>query len=899
MTPRFKISIIAALAILTAATTLFFKPAIALYVDWLWFCETGFAAVFSKILYTRMALGSAVFFAVFIFLTANIYLTGKLDALSKPIFEDEELTKRGMDLLHSRLKILLPVLAALFAWFCAGTLSDMWPQALTFLNHAQFGTTDPVFGRDISFYIFILPPLSLAAEWALGMAVLALALAAVLYLVSGNILRSASRGVWFGAGAQAHLLGLCSLIFLAKGANYLIERYEMLAARGTLLTGVNYTGEHILLPALLLLAIACAAAAVACAIYAGKRKPDFWKIPAACVAGVFLLAVLGLNILPDLVQRLRVGPNEITLEKPYIKRNIEMTRKAFALDRVTAQDFDPRGTLSRTDISDNRATIGNIRLWDNKPLLASLGQLQSIRTYYDLASVDNDRYMVDGQYRQVMLAARELDYSRLPSRIWINEHIMYTHGYGLVLGDVNEYTHEGLPSLLIKDIPPVTPSGFEITRPQIYFGELTYDYVLTNTKLDALDYPSGDKNVYGNYEGKAGIGMGSLLRRAAMAVYFADIRILFSSDLTDKSKLLFRRQILDRARTLAPFLTYDQDPYPVLSKGRIYWVLDAFTELNNYPYSSPAERGVSYIRNSVKVIVDAYDGTISFYLNDPQDPLIKTYAGVFPGLFKPLEEMPQELRAHLRYPRTLFELQAKSYLRYHMTDEQVFYNQEDLWAIPGQMHSPEQSSELEPYYTIMKFPGGDKEEYILMLPFTPSGKDNMISWLAARSDAPHSGELLVYRFPKDTLIYGPMQIEARINQDAYISQQFALWSQRGTNVIRGSLMVIPVKNALLYVEPVYLQADIGKIPELRRVIASCGDKVAMGETLDEALEGVLHGAAVPNQPGQKNQPEADKGGVKKANELLKTALDRQRHGDWAGYGAAINELTKMLDGLSR
>jgi hypothetical protein len=905
MTIRSKIWFAAAIAVLLAAAALLFNPAIGLYVDWLWFADTGYGFVFSKILFARLAVGIGSFIVIFGFLAANMRLAVKLDSPSKPVFDDEEISIGGMEILHERLKILLPLLAAFFAWFCSTTLSDMWPQALTLLNHSGFGTTDPVFGRDISFYIFALPQLSMLASWALGLTSLALAASAVLYLTGGNIRRSASRGVWFGPGAQAHLMALAALVFLAKGADYYIGRYGLLSQRGILLTGVAYTGDHIVLPAMLLLSMGCAAAAAVCAVYAARRSADFWKAPAACVAGIFLLAVCGLNILPELVQRLRVSPNEITLEKPYIKRNIDYTREAFSLGRITSRDFSTQDSLSASDITENKPTIDNIRLWDNKPLLASLGQLQSIRTYYDLASVDNDRYVIDGRYRQVMLSARELNYERLPSRIWINEHIMYTHGYGLVLGDVNEYSGEGMPSLLIKDIPPVTPPQFEIKRPQIYFGELSNDYILTNTKLNALDYPSGDKNVYGEYDGKAGIGMGSLLRRAIMAVYFSNIRILFSADLTDKSRLVFRRQILERARTLAPFLTYDADPYPVISNGRIYWIMDAFTELNNYPYSTPADRGVSYIRNSVKVIVDAYDGDINFYLNDPSDPLIRTYAGIFPGMFKPLDSMPQDLRAHLRYPRAMFELQAKAYLRYHMTDEQVFYNQEDLWAIPSQMHSPDQSDVMEPYYTIMKFPASGaaddknlKEEYILMLPLTPSGKDNMIAWMAARSDAPHSGEMLVYRFPKDTLIYGPMQIEARINQDSYISQQFSLWSRSGTNVIRGSLMVIPVKNSLLYVEPVYLQAEIGKIPELRRVIASCGDKVAMGATLDEAIAGVLGIARTAKNAPMENPAPAGRDGLKRANELLKTALERQRSGDWAGYGAAINELSKMLDRLA-
>ena len=572
------------------------------------------------------------------------------------------------------------------------------------------------------------------------------------------------------------------------------------------------------------------------------------------LAGLVVLVagwIGGLWAFPALVQRLRVAPNALVAESPYIAHHIRLTRQAFALDRIEERDFPARETLTAADLARNAPTLRNVRLWDHAPLLLTFAQLQEIRTYYRFVDVDNDRYVVDGEYRQVMLSARELSYQNLPrdaqgrdaDRQWINEHLQYTHGYGAVVGPVNRITTEGLPELYVKDIPPVAgTASLRITRPEIYYGEVSNDYVFVRTRSQEIDYPVRrrerlhDLPGAGRASGWAPSGGGS-----SSAIRFGSYRILLSPEITPDSRVLFHRQIGERVRRIAPFLRFDADPYFVIrADGRLAWLLDGYTVTDRYPYAERVPGLGNYVRNAVKVVVDAYDGTVRFYVADAQDPLVRAYAAAFPGLLEPIEAMPADLRAHVRYPAGFFAVQARMYATYHMQDPRVFYNKEDLWSVP-RMAEGGRDREIDPYYTIMRIPGESREEFVLLMPFTPLRRDNMIAWLAARSDGPAYGRLVAFLFPKQRLVFGPRQIGARIDQDAVISQQLTLWSQRGSTVIRGSLLAIPVEESLLYVQPLYLAAEKGSIPELKRVIVAHGNQIAMGETLDAALQSIFGG----------------------------------------------------------
>jgi hypothetical protein len=577
------------------------------------------------------------------------------------------------------------------------------------------------------------------------------------------------------------------------------------------------------------------------------------------------------------------------------------TRKGYNLDLIEVRPFDVAYNLTMRDIERNTTTIKNIRLWDHQPLLKTYSQLQQIRTYYRFADVDNDRYIVDGEYIQVMLSPRELSYHDLPSKTWINERLVFTHGYGLALGPVSRISKEGLPEFFIKDIPPEATGELKVTRPEIYYGELSNDYVIVNTKTKEFSYPTTEGNDYTEHEGKAGITLGSYWKRTIFSLYFRTEKFLLSSDITPKSRVLINRNISERIKRLAPFLHFDQDPYLVVrDNGRLVWIIDAYTASDHMPYSTPIKGGINYIRNSVKTVVDAYDGSVEFFISDFSDPIIRVYSKIFKGVFKEIGEMPEDLKRHIRYPQNLFQIQAAMYASYHMTDPQVFYNKENLWEIPRFGESV-----MEPYYTIMRLPGEKREAYILLLPYTPAKRDNLAAWLAARCDEPNYGRLVVYTFPRDRLIYGPKQIDARINQDSYISQQLTLWSQRGSQVIRGSLLVIPIERSLLYVQPLYLAAaDRAGLPELRRVIVAYENEVIMEENLEVALVRLFGAKRALTR-------EVEVGDVKRLpglsiNELAKEALRafenairQQREGNWAGYGEEIKRLEQILRKMER
>jgi len=579
---------------------------------------------------------------------------------------------------------------------------------------------------------------------------------------------------------------------------------------------------------------------------------------------------------------------------------------------VGERDLSGDKALTPQDIENNSATIHSIRLWDHEPLHDALKQIQEIRTYYDFVSVDNDRYLVNNELQQFMLSARELNSVSLPERNWINERLSYTHGYGAALGPVNQMTSEGLPVLLVQNIPPVSANPiFKIDRPEIYFGELTRGYAITKSAQKEFDYPSGEANVYTTYQGAGGVPVNSFFRKLLFALYFRDAKIVFSQLITSNSRFLYHRDVKTRISRLAPFLMLDQDPYMVVSEGRLYWILDGYTKSDRYPYSTITP-GVdsNYIRNSVKIVLDAYNGNVEMYVSDPKDPLIQVYQKIYPGVYRPLSEISPDLRRHLRYPEDIFRIQTFIFSKYHMADPQVFYNKEDLWQIPviagGGSEDP-----MAPYYTIMRLPQEKREEFILMLPFTPGRKDNLSAWMVARSDGDHYGQLVVYRFPKQKLIYGPRQIVARINQDAEISRQVSLWDQRGSQVLQGNLLVIPIEEALIYVRPLYLRSESGKIPELKRVIVAYENRIAMEETLEASIARIFGGqmlkpqllanAAVMEITAGNESVAATEGVnlVQQARDAYNQAVQAQRQGDWAKYGEELRKLGIILDNLNR
>jgi len=613
---------------------------------------------------------------------------------------------------------------------------------------------------------------------------------------------------------------------------------------------------------------------------------------------VIVVYIAGVMIYPGLLQSLKVAPNEIGAERPFIEHHIAFTKFGYNLTNVAVRPFDVSYRLTARDIENNGATIKNVRLWDESPLLKTYSQLQQIRTYYKFSGIDNDRYTIDGEYGQVMLSTRELSYDDLPSKSWINEKLVFTHGNGITMGPVSRVTKDGLPEFIVKDIPPVSNADIKVTVPEIYFGELTDDYAIANTRIPEFSYPTSEGNTYASYKGKGGVPLDSVFKRMLFASSFKAPKILLSSDIKKESRILYNRNIMSRVARIAPFLAFDKDPYIVVSgEGKLYWIIDAYTMSKNLPYSKRLTNGVNYMRNSVKITIDAYDGSVNFYQSDPDDAIIRVFGAIFPGLLKPMAEMPPDLKKHIRYPRELFAIQTALYATYHMTDPKTFYNKEDLWEIPSYSKTP-----MVPYYLIMKLPEEKKEEYVLFMPYTPAKRDNLAAWFAARCDVPNYGQLIAYTFPRDRLVYGPRQIDARIDQDSYISQQITLWGQRGSQVIRGSLLVIPVETSLLYIQPLYLAAeDKGGLPELRRVIVAYENNVVMEDNLELCLQKLFGGKRWA--PAAASLPQVKK---KSVDDLIKEALmlfermrELQRQGDWAGYGEYLKKLENALKELTK
>jgi len=851
---------------------------VTLYSDYLWFNSVNYQSVFLKILISQILL--FIFFAVFAFIV--IYINIRVATKDK----------------KSKLSFT-PIIAAI-SLFVGLWYRQSYMVILAYLNRTPFNITDPIFSKDLSFYLFTLPFLSLVLKFLILVSIITFIFTLIYYLLFENAKVKKRKveikiggsmkniGLKFSPKAKYHLSGIGALFFLFIAINYYLSRFSILYSVRGVVKGAGFTDVFISLPAFQVLIFFSVIMAVILFIWPShfKKKGFIGSV----IIAFFAIIVIGQIIAPGLVQSLYVLPNELEREKPYIEHNIEFTRKAYGLDKIDEQIYDVTASFTAADIPANKETLDNIRLWDSRPLEQTYKQIQEIRSYYEFTDVDIDRYTINGTYTQIMLSARELDQTQLAgaARTWVNEHLVYTHGYGATASPVNKFTEEGLPRLLVKDIPPGSEhKELQIDQPRIYYGEIDNDFIIVKARSREFDYPSGDQNVYTNYEGTGGVPIDSLFNKLIMSIRFKDIKLLLTSQITKASRIMFNRNIRSRLLTIAPFILYDKDPYLVIANNRLQWIIDGYTITDKYPYSERYE-GINYIRNSVKVVVDAYNGDVTYYVIE-NEPIISTYSKIFPDLFKPFSSMDPELQKHIRYPEAIFRVQSQVYRDYHMRDPLVFYNKEDKWDLPNEIYGEGQQIEMEPYYIIMKLPGEDKAEFIIMTPFTPHNKNNMIGWLAGRSDDEY-GKLVAYKFSKEKLIFGPMQVEARIDQDSEISKQLTLWDQRGSNVIRGNLLIIPIEHSLLYIEPLYLLAERTQLPELKRVIIYYDDKIVMEKRLDLALEAIF--GLVPQVKGTEEEPL-----LNQAIRYYDQVQDSMKLGDWTKIGQSMANLQRVLENL--
>ncbi len=872
---------------------IFSGSAIRFYMDWLWFDDLGQLSTFRIGWAAQVVVWAASGLVVLAGLAINWFFVPRW------LFGLFRLRGAGADggsaLVVKRLPPIalsatIVAVASIMAWVAA----DQWAGALEWVHGRPFGFSDPIFGFDVSFYVFRLPFYRFLVGWALGLIGVTLVGSVVLYTLAGCL-----RHV----RAIRHLSVLGALFLVGVALGYQLQRWALVQSVSGAVFGAGYTDVHARMPLLTLLTGVVVVGAFVLLINAWFPR---WRLLLG-VGVVWLLLALLAQVYPANVQRMTVEPNELALERPFIEHNIGFTRYAYGLDEVREFDYFDTGELTAQGLEENRDTLDNVRLWDWRPLHATYDQMQAMRAYYAFADIDIDRYVLDGRLRQVTLAVRELDITEMreESRTWINRHLIYTHGYGLCMSPVGEVSADGLPEFLVRNIPPQSDHPeLEITRPEIYFGEKTIDYVIVDTTEDEFSFPMGDQNVYSRYEGSAGVEVGGLLRRAALAMRFGDSQILFSDAVQPDSRVLFRRELTDRVKTLAPMLSFDADPYPVIVDGRIVWLYDAYTWTDRFPYSQPVG-GLNYIRNSVKVVIDAYTGDTTFYVVDSDDPLIQTYQAIYPDLFTPVEEMDPVLREHWRYPEQLFLIQADIYADYHVEDPRVFYNKEDLWETPTEIRGSKKA-QMAPYYVTIRLPDSDELSFILMRPYVPAGRQNMVAWLYAHSDGESYGELGVYKFSKEVLVYGPMQVESRIDQDPRISQQLSLWSQSGSSVNRGNLIVIPIDGTLLYVEPIYLEAEASRLPQFGQAVVLHRNRVAMADTLSAALAEVVQEPPGTERPGEPPEIGLDPQ-EPLAGEVHELALSAQNHyetakrcleeGDWACYGDALEGLERDLEAL--
>ena len=879
--------------------------AVRLAADWYWFSSLGYQSVFLTTLSTKVLLGVGAALFAFGFFYVNLRFAQR-GVVPDPVVVNINAKTPKVDITRLLRLLALPV-SAFLALLVGVSASSAWLVLQQFLNRTPFGEIDPAFGRDIGYYFFKLPAYTVAIALILSLTVLTLFMVAPLYLVRGDVVLR-GRSMTIEPSAERHIGVLVAVLFLATALNLVMVRMpNLLFSSAGAVHGASYTDLTARLPVLWASVVVAVVGAVL--VLWGMRAHRLPRFLMIAVALYLVVGVIG-GVYPAAIQKFVVGPNELARETEYIQRHIDATRAAWGIDDVEIRVLTGEAELTLDDIRANSGTVRNIRLWDRALLLQTFGQLQEIRTYYDFVSVDDDRYIINGELRQVLLSPRELNSAALPTRNFINEYLTFTHGMGLTMSPVNQVTPEGLPVLFIQDLPPVSNVSITVTRPEIYYGELSNDYVFVNTEQAEFDYPLGDSIATTVYDGSGGVYVNSFLRKVLFSVRFGQSKIFLSQDINNDSRVLYHRNIRERASKALPFLMWDDDPYMVVTKdGRLKWILDAYTRGTKYPYSQPRSGGINYFRNSIKAVIDAYDGNIEAYIADPDDPVIQTYAKIFPDLFHPLDEMGDDLLAHIRYPDDLFRAQTELYATYHMKEPATFYPREDQWQIPVVARG---EGIRDPYlrHMVMKLPGELQEEFIIMTPFTPQGKDNLAAWMVVRNDGEHYGQLIVYRFPRQSLVFGPTQIVNRINQDTEVSRQITLWDQAGSEVIRGNLLVIPIEEALLFVQALYLRAEGGRIPELKRVIVAFENQVVMEETLERSLSrlfgGTIEGGTLPalaiESPVAGEAPAAGvaatnpaiAGLIRQAQDHYQRALDAQRIGDWATYGDEIEQVGALL-----
>lgn len=938
-----------------------FGSLVGFITDFLWFKELGYTGVFFKQLFTQLQIGIPSF--VIIMALTYFYLRvlkrgyyKKIDTVDAPAVSEKTLNRISLGL-GAIFGILVTIT----------TVTGLWFQILKFKNSSAFGINDPIFNMDVSFYIFKLEFITQINQIAIGI-IIAFAVLTILYyfiLLSmrrprifdqqtdqqtnyeanegqnyrtnnfGSPLngifgeafnkfgQSFNGGQGFGGGGRSkkqfdnenfkELLHIASnqltvlgvIFFLMVGSNFFLKQFTLLYSHTGVLYGAGFTDINVTLWLYRVMMVLAVAAAIGFALGIKRKK---YKMVFAVPIVMILLGALGTGA-GMLVQNLVVSPDEINKESQYLKNNITFTNYAYDLQDVTLKAFPATNDLTKQDITNNMGTIQNIRINDFDPAKKFYNQTQSIRLYYLFHDVDVDRYMVNGEYTQTFLSAREIDETRTRQE-WINKHLKYTHGYGITLSRVDKVTVSGQPDMLIDSIPPISDvEEIKITRPEIYFGELTNDYILTNTDELEFDYPSSggeeEDNVYATYQGDSGIKL-NVFNRLMFAIREQSLKLLVSTNIDSNSKIIINRNIMQRVQKIMPFLQYDTDPYIVTADGNLYWIIDAYTTSSYYPYSEPfdpTKSNMNYIRNSVKIVIDAYNGDTSYYLVNEEDPIAATYAKIYPMLFKSFDQMPESLKSHIRYPNVMFNIQANVYKRYHMKDVKIFYQGEDLWEISNEIFGT-QEVPMTPQYYIMKLPGESTVEFINSIPYTPTGKRNMTGLLVARNDGEYYGELVLYQFPKDRIIYGPMQIESQIDQSPEISKEFSLWNSSGSTYIRGNMFVIPIEDSLVYVEPVYLEAaNTGSLPEVKRVIVAYGDRIAYEPTLGGALDSLFGtGTGTTQEPGDQDKPQANGDSsveelIRLANEAFKNATAAQQSGDWSSYGQYLRQLEQYLNRL--
>jgi uncharacterized membrane protein (UPF0182 family) len=890
--------------------TIIVLPALVRFAaNWYWFGEIGFRTILVSEIVTRSWLMASAAITAFVILYLNVRIAQRRARPLPAVMGD--MISIAPNLPPVAVRRLAIGIAIFLSLLTAGTAGTGWLTVLRFFNGVPFGVTDPIFGRDIGYYTYTLPVIAGILAFLTILTIASLLIAGGVYLANGAIAVNQQQiRVARVAGTHAATLVVVFLVLTAIQI-WLVGIPQLLFSNTGPFVGASYTDVKARLPGMYLAAVLAliTAGLVAFGIVRHKRFRFF----ATAIAAFIAVSVLGRALVPSAVQRLVVAPTELTKEMPYLAHHIDATRRAWGIDSVATRDVRGEASLTVASLREHAATVENVRLWDREPLRQTFGQIQEIRTYYEFVSIDDDRYWIDGRYRQVHLSPRELNSAALPTRSFINEHLTFTHGMGVTLAPVNQVTEEGLPVLFVKDLPPASSVSLRLTRPQIYYGEATNSYAIVGTKQREFDHPAGDANIYTVYNGKGGVSINSVFRRALLAWHFRSLKIMLSGDITNESKILYSRNVVERAARALPFVRFDRDPYMVVNAaGELKWILDGYTATAGYPYAQRLADGTSYMRNSVKVVIDAYDGTVTAYMADANDPLVRTWAAVFNGIFQPLDSMPADLRAHLRYPEDLFRMQTALYATYHMTQPEEFYHREDQWQIPTIQQGETESAFMR--RIVMKLPEQDSAEFIFMSPFTPRNKDNLAAWMVARNDGEHYGDLLVYRFPKQSLVYGPQQVINRMNQDPEIAREVSLWDQRGSQVVRGALMVIPIEDALIYVQPLYLRAEGGRIHQLERVIVAYQNQVVMERSLEAGLARLFAGAGAVLPPSQvattttTTQAPTAAAGVtaevrpnaatrdllRRATEHYDRAIAAQRAGNWAQYGQEIERLGALL-----